>query len=166
MPSEDGIDIHLRKCSALIIDLLARDDFKALGQCLGLGPAVSFHHPDQHIDTGPLTCAAFTQHFIGLTDSRCGTEENLKPPASFLSRGFQQRFRRRSRDLVRDVAVHSLILRPCGQVVDLTADIHVRLAKYAERSRRDRALDERTHLCLRNGASNGDTMQLLKCVGR
>ena len=75
---------------------LAREDFKALQQRLGLRPPVGLDHADHDIGAGlPLGVRAL-QHLVGLADAGGGADEDLEPAgAAVLAPGcFQQGFRR------------------------------------------------------------------------
>ena len=41
--------------------------------------------PDHHVDAVELAAPGGGQHLVGLADAGCGTEEDLEPPAPFLS---------------------------------------------------------------------------------
>ena len=95
---DQRVEIHLLENLVLVVEPLARQDFKALQQRLGFRPAVGFDHADHDIDAGPQPGMRALQHLIGLADPGRGAEENLQAagPALLPPRGFQQRIRRGS----------------------------------------------------------------------
>ena len=80
----------------LVLDPLARNDFEALQQRLGLGPPVGLDHADDDIGAGLQLGVRALQHLIGLADAGGGADEDLEPAgAAVLAPGrFQQGFRR------------------------------------------------------------------------
>ena len=51
-PRDQGVEIHLLERLALVFEPLAREDFEALEQRLGLRPPVGLDHADHDIDAG------------------------------------------------------------------------------------------------------------------
>ena len=93
---DQRVEIHLLDDLILVLDPLARDDFEALQQRLGLGPPVGLDHADHDIGAGLELGMRALQHLIGLADAGGGADENLEPAgAAVLAPGrFQQGFRR------------------------------------------------------------------------
>ena len=83
-PGQRSIEIELHQRVAAIGDRLARQDFKALEQGGGLGPAMGFHDADDDILPSRLRRCAPRQHGIGLADARRRTEKYLQPAALLL----------------------------------------------------------------------------------
>ncbi len=95
---DQRVEVHLPEYLILVLEPLARHDFKALQQRLGLRPAVGFDHADDDIDAGLQLGMRALQHLIGLADARGGADKNLQPAGLFVlaPRRLQQRIRRGS----------------------------------------------------------------------
>ena len=96
MPRDQRVEVHLLDGLILVLDPLARQDFKAVQQRLRLGPAVGLDDPDHDIDAGLQFGARALQHLVGLADAGSGTDENLQPAGliALSPGGFQERVRR------------------------------------------------------------------------
>ena len=91
---QDGVQIHLRQHPALVGHALLGNGLDALGEKIGLDPAMGFHHADHRIHAFQLAAAGLHQHLIGLADARRRAQENLQPATPGLPRFFQQGVRR------------------------------------------------------------------------
>ena len=112
----DRVEVHLVERLPAVIDVLARDDFKAVEQRLGLLAAMRLDHPDDDIRAVLLFGARALQHLVGLADAGRSADENLQPADAFLlpARCFEQGFRRRSLivvTLIRHSAIQGLVDR-------------------------------------------------------
>ena len=95
---DDGVQIHLVEGSAVIINVLARNDLKAVQQRLGFLAAMRFDDADDKVHPLFLLGMRGLQHFVGLTDPGRGADEDFQLAGTpFLAPGrFEQVFRRRS----------------------------------------------------------------------
>ena len=69
-PGEYGVEVHLLKRAAFVIDALARDDLETRDQGFGLGAAMRLHNADRNILAVGPPGARGDQHLIGFADAR------------------------------------------------------------------------------------------------
>ncbi len=95
---DQRVEVHLAEHLVVVFQPLARQDFKAFQQRLGLGAAVGFDHADDNIDSRFELGMRALQHFIGLADAGGGADEDLQPAGLIVlaTRRLQQRIRRGS----------------------------------------------------------------------
>ncbi len=79
MARDQRVEIHLLEHLVLVFEPLARQNFEALQQRLGLRPAVGLDHADHDIDAGLQLGMRALQHLIGLADAGGGADEDLEP---------------------------------------------------------------------------------------
>ena len=94
-PRDDGVEVHLRKRLALIVDAPARNDFEAVQQRFGFAAAVGLDDADDDVVAVLLAGVRLLQHFVGLADAGRGADEDLKLADAplFAARRFEKRFR-------------------------------------------------------------------------
>ncbi len=96
MARDQRVEIHLLDDLILVVDPLARENFKALQQRQRLCPPVGLDHADDNIGAGLQLGTRALQHLVGLADAGGGADEDLEPAGTtVLAPGcFQQGFRR------------------------------------------------------------------------
>jgi hypothetical protein len=108
---DQRVEVHLAEYLVLVFQPLARQDFKAFQQRLGLRPAVGFNHADDNIDAGFQLGMCALQHLIGLADPGGGTDKDLEPAGLIVitPRRLQQRIRRGSLFRVEALICHKAL---------------------------------------------------------
>ena len=93
---QSSIEIEFGQHPSAIFDLQRRQHFQTFEQGSGFAAAVSFDHPDHHVETlfaNPAACAL--QHGKGFTDTGRGAEKYFQPAAltfSLIALQFIQQF--------------------------------------------------------------------------
>ena len=108
---DQRVEVHLLDRLILVLDPLARKNFEALQQRLGLGPTVGLDHADDDIGAGLQLGVRALQHLIGLADAGGGADEDLEPAGLIVLSpgGFQKRIRRGSFFRVAPLICHTAI---------------------------------------------------------
>ncbi len=98
MPSDHRIEIHLLKMPPLIVNALARDDFKTFKEGFSLAPAMGLDHADDDIIAVLPARMRLLQHLISLAHAgrRPDKDAQLADAPLRAARRFEKRFRRRS----------------------------------------------------------------------
>ena len=130
MARDQRVEVHLLEHLVLVVEPLARHDFKPVQQRLGLRPAVGLDHADDDIDAGLQLGMRALQHLIGLADAGGGADEDLQPAGLIvLAPGrLQQRFRRGSLFGIAALICHEaiIVLRAAAEPSAVTASFRTR----------------------------------------
>ena len=93
---QHGVDIHLLKHMAAVLDAPARNDLEAAQKALRLDAPMGLDHADDNVHPLAPALGRGEQHLVGLADAGRGTEENLELAAALLRGGREQRLWRRA----------------------------------------------------------------------
>jgi hypothetical protein len=81
-PGQDRVDVHLGECRVAVGDLAARHDLQAREHLCGVLSAVRLDEANGDIRTALRPAMTFTEHGVGLADTRSSAEIDPQLPAT------------------------------------------------------------------------------------